>query len=86
MAQVPGNLYSYCLQKSRCRELPPESFPGAVVNSMQLDLASLYREVCQRGGFKHAPTINWAGQARLCNTLPFPFHAVAALCSCIVFV
>eukprot|EP00891_Asterochloris_glomerata_P001718 jgi/Astpho2/1718/Aster-04143 len=36
------------LEKSRCRELPPESFPGAVVNSMQLDLASLYREVFPR--------------------------------------
>ena len=76
------HLHSYCLQKSRSRELPPESFPGAVVNSMQLDLASLYREVCQRGGFKHAPTINWAGQASFCSSLPFSAHDVG--CPCIV--
>eukprot|EP00897_Mesotaenium_endlicherianum_P005569 jgi/Mesen1/503/ME000104S10594 len=49
-----------------CGKLVPaggmHNFPEAVLNGVQLDLFTLYREVVSRGGFNVGNGINWKGQ------------------------
>ncbi|KAK9814581.1 hypothetical protein WJX72_008178 [[Myrmecia] bisecta] len=50
------------LEARRGRKIDMANFPEAVLNGAKLDLFNLYKEVCQRGGYRLGNGINWKGQ------------------------